>query len=84
MSHTPAPWLYARVNDTTEAIVTDDGDSVCDVRGASPADLRLISAAPDLLAALRHLMDFSEGLRGSAIHNRARAAIARATYTPEA
>ena len=56
MTHTPAPWLYARVDETTEAVVTAEGDSIFDVRGASPADLRLLSAAPDLLAALR---DFS-------------------------
>ena len=56
MTHTPAPWLYARVDETTETVVTDEGDSVCDVRGASPADLSLIVNAPALLAALRELV----------------------------
>ena len=54
--HTPGPWLYGRISDEVEAIVTPDGDSIFDVRGASPADLRLLSAAPDLLAALRGLL----------------------------
>ena len=91
MNHTPAPWLYARVNDTTEAIVTDEGDSICDVRGASPADLRLLSAAPDLLAALQLITDGCTRVIGQdscghdmvkirhAAIERARAAITKAT-----
>jgi len=95
VTHTPGPWLYARIDDTTEAIVTDEGDSICDVRGASAADLSLIANAPALLAALRALMSldvkghaladrlqFSDS--GRALLDQCRAAIARATYTPEA
>jgi len=85
MSHTSGPWLYARVNDTTEAIVTNEGDSICDVRGASAADLSLISAAPALLAALQNMLmgDYHDCPAVRARRDHARAAIARATYTPE-
>jgi len=88
--HTPAPWLYAGVDDNIEAIVTDEGDSVFDVRGASTADLKLIAAAPELLDALQALMalnikghaladrlQFSDS--GRALLDQCRAAIMKAT-----
>jgi len=80
-AHTSGPWLYARVNDTTEAIVTDEGDSICDVRGASAADLSLLAAAPDLLAALQ-LIYSNAAESPEWIRERIAPAIARATYTP--
>lgn len=67
-NHTPGPWLYARVDDSIEAIVTDEGDSVFDVRGASTADLKLIAAAPELLDALQALMALD--IKGHALADR--------------
>ncbi len=76
--HTTGPWLYGRINDEVEAIVTPDGDSIFDVRGASPADLRLLSAAPDLLAALENLIQAVRAADGKPSLSEAWAAIAKA------
>jgi hypothetical protein len=57
MPHTPAPWLIC---DATElkhigyrAIVTIDGETICTPSPMGNADAALITAAPDLLAALQ-------------------------------
>jgi hypothetical protein len=75
--HTPGPWLYGRISDEVEAIVTPDGDSIFDVRNASPADLSLLSAAPDLLAALQHVLE--RATMPGFLRDEVKAAIARAT-----
>ena len=95
--HTPAPWVYSR-NSNPICILGDwrgDG-SYSDVAEIAPqerqealANARLISAAPDLLAACHALMRaeaMQEGKRGGEIMGQislaidaARAAIAKAT-----
>ena len=91
--HTPGPW---KIDDAlkTSTVITDDTDMViCQIHGLGPganADGRLITAAPDLLEALKRfvkVMDESydypdtsgevQRLREAA--NEARAAIAKAT-----
>ena len=81
-THTPGPWLIARI-DGIDAVVTDDGTTVMDTRGASAADLTLAVNAPLLLAALQAIVDYfgptpdlDNGLDD--LVTTARAAIARA------
>ena len=66
--HTPGPWLYARLDDDIEAMVTEDGDSIFDVRGITPADLNLIAAAPALLATLAELVAEWDALHADEDH----------------
>jgi hypothetical protein len=93
MMHSTGPWLFSPVNDCAVAIVEDDGTSIFDVtvgshttgQSALVANVNLITAAPDLLAALQALVgeadlgeiDHDDGTR--ALLAQARAAIARAT-----
>jgi hypothetical protein len=91
--HTPGPWT-AQTRGTTEATITaHDGGLVADLHSPwlSPADIRLIAAAPDLLAALADLVELhhdwepgGRALKSLVVSNdkfiaAARAAIARAT-----
>jgi hypothetical protein len=78
MSHTPAPWVWdddflystAVPKDTPPIIVKHEAYGF-----ASEADMALIAAAPDLLAALKMIVDhFGDPLKV------ARAAIAKAEH----
>jgi hypothetical protein len=82
-SHTPGPW-HSGKSKVNHYVATRCGDVVCRLEGSaiSPidarvaADARLIAAAPDLLEALRSMLeddDHDEAKR------KARAAIAKAT-----
>ena len=80
--HTPGPW---RVN-APASVVSIDGLHVCDVNGygatdeRKQADASLISAAPDLLAALEELLAdkyLSDPINADRMAN-ARAAILKA------
>ncbi len=58
-THTPGPWRVEGWSDAIgsgNTVLDDDGRAVSDGR-ISAADARLIAAAPDLLAALRHAYD---------------------------
>lgn len=89
-AHTPGPWA-AGTDATGKTYVFCNSKSLTEFSGAmKPADARLIAAAPDLLAALRHYVNVIAGpVAGddkasfmAAIReadNRARAAIAKAT-----
>ena len=63
--HTPGPWLFSPVNDCAVAIVEGDGTSIFDVTVGShttgqstlAANAALVAAAPDLLAALQHMVE---------------------------
>ena len=86
--HTPGPWYWSdNVPDfpKTHCIIVDaDGFTIAEPSPMSETDARLIAAAPDLLIALRDLLEDAVALgicesnmSGSAVA--ARAAIARAT-----
>ena len=86
-SHTPAPWYWAdNVPDAPKnyrMIVDADGFTIAEPSPMGEADARLIAAAPELLAALRDLLEDAVALgicesnmSGSAVA--ARAAIAKA------
>ena len=91
--HTPGPWLFSPVNDCAVAIVEDDGTSIFDVtvglhttgQSALAANAALVAAAPDLLAALQHMVDMYQRhfdvmpVAWQTADDIARAAIARAT-----
>lgn len=93
--HTPGPWIEPCNFGATRFEVQGDGRQVAVVN--TPADARLIAAAPDLLAALNAFLQIwgpsfdasidANGVsgwgagEGDAISN-ARAAIARATGAP--
>ena len=93
MKHTPGPW-HIGLNPTIpekqqiEAF-SDDGNRVLQVivRTFNPDDLHLIAAAPDLLAALRDMVNtLTDGPDESDIarvFNVSRAAIAKATGEQE-
>jgi len=94
MAHTPGPW---KPGEYSNRIIGADGTKVCDVAWSSKrphdeqeANERLISAAPDLLAALqlvekglrsKHIKDQSlvRGEEVIALSSIVRNAIARAT-----
>jgi hypothetical protein len=66
MSHTPGPWTYVDCDDVITAI---DGP-VCSLQDCynSPANSRLITAAPDLLKDLKSCMRRVEDL-GALVQN---------------
>ena len=97
--HTPGPWLVATSN-SWRRILASDGSHVCypvtqrdghpdllfDNGGQDGPDARLIAAAPDLLAALQHLLaEVSEASIVGIVHDeraafmKARDAVAKAT-----
>jgi hypothetical protein len=90
MAHTPGPWR-AELGDVPYAefeneawIVDCDAHSVCTLDGPADcnmANAHLIAAAPDLLAACEIALEASEHEH---VRKALRAAIARATQTPEA
>lgn len=63
--HTPGPWQYAFEGGTAAFIVDADGTTVCKLsvtknstaHSSLAANVRLIAAAPDLLAALKALVE---------------------------
>ena len=89
-AHTPGPWYWAdnvpEAPPTYCAIVDSAGFTIADPSPMSEADARLISAAPDLLAAVKALDDvFSHYCDGDpspeewAALKAARAAVRKAT-----
>ena len=70
MTHTPGPWI-AFLDPMRRRTIGTATHRICDMWGQDPAfftaedeaNARLISAAPDLLAALRQLMEW-EGFDG--------------------
>jgi hypothetical protein len=84
MDHTPGPWKLHRL--WSDDVVDSTGSLIVSAYGdyESPetqANARLISAAPELLAALEALLDithFSTNSHEEAIHNDAMAAILKA------
>lgn len=89
IKHTPGPWI---LSDTTKAgnrkvsgygwdyfanvTVRMDGTAANCEEGE--ANARLIAAAPDLLAALKAIVEFHQGSKvGKAVQETARAAIAK-------
>jgi hypothetical protein len=85
-AHTPGPWV-AETSGLPLAVTTEDGRHLATVypsRDEGRANARLIAAAPDLLAALRTMVDaFNvkdiDPLVAFASIERARAAICKAT-----
>ena len=85
--HTPGPWHIARFEASTVEIRNDRGLTVAEVGDSSQEDeanAHLIAAAPELLEALRCLIDGDEGMwrhdaPSEAWDEIARAAIAKAT-----
>lgn len=92
--HTPGPWYHDFASGMKngnaaliEYFVRRDGDSVSiaadivdpDTCNPSEANARLIAAAPDLLAALKHCSGWVEAYGRSELRREVRAAIAKAT-----
>lgn len=90
--HTPGPWAADKLLDRSAFNIFMPGycsagasvhhcsnSSTCMGGLEVEANARLIAAAPDLLERLEELLEYSDHLRGSAVYNRAHAAIARAT-----
>ena len=85
--HTPGPWTFGRAipaDDTVSRIVRAGDDHIAvvmDLDGAAQEavdNARLIAAAPDLLAALRSIIESSDANCGDSLANAisaARAAI---------
>ena len=87
-AHTPGPWYWAdnvpEAPPTYCAIVDSAGFTIADPSPMSEADARLIASAPDLLIALRDLLEDAialgiceSNMSGSAVA--ARAAVRKAT-----
>ena len=80
MGHSPGPWIHS----DTVSIRDECGDHICILQvdgcqkyGGVNAVGRLITAAPDLLVALKELMADHDGFSQETL-DRARLAIARA------
>lgn len=60
-AHTPGPWLVLRDPEVGGPLVATEDVAIADVMemegGMSEANARLIAAAPDLLAALRQVVE---------------------------
>jgi len=89
MSHTPGPWLHRTKSDSVHKPPIQEpykfGDLIFrfhDEQNPNDADLALILAAPELLEALKSLVDLEDGHVGvftlDEIMDAARAAIAKA------
>ena len=81
VSHTPAPWKMLNVPVTNPRIHMMIGPALLK-RPVSEADARLISAAPDMLEALKAMIaagDAAPYWEVNAARDLARAAIAKAT-----
>lgn len=87
MKHTPGPWRYEKRSD--RVIYAGDESLFCDMRyypwcSANEADWPLVAAAPELLDALRRVIELAEGgfnyrdIAWQSAHAEARAAIAKA------
>lgn len=79
--HTPGPWTVERDGPNRRWLVNGDDFAVATCDGAirrQEADARLIAAAPDLLNALRDMLDGTGDITAERV-GRARAAIAKAT-----
>lgn len=82
--HTPGPWTTAE--EPTYCAIRTDGRVIADMRLVglhyNKADARLIAAAPELLEALKDMLDGHEDActgYGEGAADKARAAIAKAT-----
>jgi len=85
--HTPGPWKEATWSGRV-AIIHDRADDgtfdivvACNDQAPTLADARLIAAAPDLLAALQLIANFSNQDVSDMVREIARAAIAKAEGT---
>ena len=77
--HTPGPWSW----DLGEPLQAADGiivNSLTRPPEIREANRRIVAAAPDLLAALKDILEqHSGGALGNRLENNARAALAKAT-----
>ena len=86
MHHTPGPWFTEATSKIGHVAICDsDGFTICNPSPMGADNARLIAAAPDLLAALRLILD-SEETHGDSVvcdfetlQSVARAAVAKAT-----
>ena len=86
-THTPGPWAIAAGK--TFCAIRTDGRVIADMRHVgqhyNKADARLIAAAPDLLQALKDMLDNHEDActgYGEGAAEKARKAITKATQEP--
>lgn len=86
MTHTPGPWFYSRNGnpiyitgnwDKVAGTYADVAEIAQQEQSEAQANARLIAAAPDMLAALKAILDETGGMGGP--FTAARAAIAKAT-----
>lgn len=78
-THTPGSWVVSPTKHRT-LIVSEEGFQVAAVEEVNGADANLMSAAPDLLAALQAVLPYLKGTESFAAQEaQARAAIAKAT-----
>jgi hypothetical protein len=81
--HTAGPWTVSKPSGNYIDAPASKGSIAALTFSATPADARLIAAAPDLLAALQEVLcdldTLREPYRNEAICERVRAAIAKAT-----
>jgi hypothetical protein len=75
-AHTPGPWTI-KEGMSGRYYLLHDADAIADCQ-YHPENARLMSAAPDLLAALREFMAASTATDIRAAQSKARAAIAKA------
>jgi hypothetical protein len=79
--HTPGPWTYEPEEEGYAGAIVAETGWICDFdTDPSPANARLIAAAPDLLDALCMVLDDPDALDGRPLtYECVRAAIAKAT-----
>jgi hypothetical protein len=79
--HTPGPWAHrnGRIYQSDREVLTVANVARAADGDFSPANGDLIAAAPELLAALQHIVEYDNDGLGSIGESLARAAIAKAT-----
>ena len=82
--HTPGPWKYGPADDGYLYVYDADGHAICQIGMADGvfANARLITAAPDLLAACEWSLSMMAGGRPEEDIAHLRAAIKKARGTP--
>lgn len=78
MAYTPGPWTW-RYSDSFHLHIVDAPTCIALATGLSEDDARLVAAAPEMLAALRGLVELVNDAAGGAVwKERAWTAIAKA------
>ena len=61
--HTPAPWKWSATQDGSNVVKAQDGTPICILIFNEPGNAQVIEAAPDMLDALKDIVEQFERTR---------------------